>query len=109
LGDDAAVFKLVFKLMRKLDPLGGIRELTELEDILGYFSANTPDDFDIRAGAVLRQYSGGSYMVAQCYLNRTGALSCDSYGYPYGRLFRTLDFDQGLHDLFGQQDLIVFT
>ncbi len=95
--------------MSKFDPLGGVSELTELEDILEFFSTDTPEDFGIKAGILLRQRNGGSYLVAQCYLDTVGRLSCDSTGRPYGRFFRTFKFDRGLEDLFGHEDLIIFT
>jgi hypothetical protein len=102
-------FGLIFRLMRKIDPLGGVRELTELDDILTYFSTETPHDFTIKAGLLLRQRNGGTYLVAQCFLGDGGNLGCDPYGRPYGRIFRTLKFDPGLLDLFGRDDLIIFT
>jgi hypothetical protein len=107
--DPPDIFKLLFKFILKLNPLDGIRELTELEDILEYFATNTPDDFDVKAGLLLKQHSGGSYLVAQCFLNAAETLSCDNSGRPYGRLFRTLEFDTGLQELFGHEDLIIFT
>ena len=103
------IFKLIVKLMPKLDPLGGVREVVELEDILAYFRTSTPPDFGIKAGLLLRRQVGGSYLVAQCFLSTTDTLSCDSFGRPYGRIFRTLRFDGALQDLFRHEDLIVFT
>jgi hypothetical protein len=107
--DDQVLFRLIFKLMRKLHLIGGVRRVTELEDVLRYFSVNVPDDFDVKAGLLFRRRSGGSYLVAQLYLNDSGTLCCDGEGRPHGRLFRTLEFDGGLQDLFGEKDLIIFS
>lgn len=103
------IFKLLTKLMPKLDPLGEVKEILKLEEVLAFFSTDTPPDFDIRAGLLLRRQLGGSYLVAQVFLGTAGTLSCDSLGRPYGRIFRTLEFDRALQDLFRHEDLIVFT
>jgi hypothetical protein len=99
----------LFKAIRKIDPGSGVRPVTELEEVLRYFRLNVPDAFDIRAGLLFRQRSGGTYLVAQCFLATDDRLGCDSSGRPYGRVFRTFDFDNGLNDLFGHKDLIIFT
>ena len=109
-GGGSELFNLVVKLLPRLDPIGGVREVTELEDVLTYFRTRTPPDFSIKAGLLLRQRQvGGPYLVAQCFLSKADTLSCDSFGHPYGRIFRTLEFDGGLRDLFRHEDLIVFT
>lgn len=107
--EDAALFAPLVQLLLKFAPGADVRDLTELDEILGYFASNAPDDFAINAGVLFRKPNGGSYLVAQCFLNAAGELGCDRLGRPYGRFFRTHAFDNGLQDIFGQEDLIIFT
>jgi hypothetical protein len=107
--DQPDLIRTLIQWLPGLDPLSGIRELTEFDDILEYFQTKTPDDFEIKAGVLLKQRSGGSYLLAQCFLNAAGNVCRDRLGRPYGRIFRTLEFDHRLYELFGNKDLIIFT
>jgi hypothetical protein len=108
-GTDADWVVKLLAVMRRLDPGAGVRARTELEEVLRYFRTTVPERFDIRAGALFRKRSGGAWLVAQCFLTTADELACDSSGLPSARIFRTLAFDNGLTDLFGDKDLIVFT
>jgi len=77
-------------------------------DVVGYFTAERPDDPRIKAGALLSAGHPRGRVVFQVFLDDADRVCGDASGTPYGRRVIAGRLDDELNDYLGGGDLLIF-